>query len=265
MATNQSTKIDNLFKGVKLNLKNEGEFFSELSDHQGEKGRLNESHLKNVLRRHLPEKFGLGTGFIVSSRTINKKDNPQLDIVIHDNITNAPLYTSEAFSIFPIESVYGYIEVKTTLTKEELEKAFRINAKIRNIAATDDKVYMEGPLNLSPRFYIFAYKSDVSIETLEKNVRKSYEGQGDAHAHGIYVLDDDILIAREARFDPAIVDLKVIKGASAFPAFIINMILHCEKMIPERDVLIGTSKVSLPRSTTLPLGNIARYLDQQDG
>jgi hypothetical protein len=258
----QSMKIGNLFKGIKLNLRNEGEFFSELSDHQGEKGRLNESHLKNVLRRHLPEKFGLGTGFIVSSRTINKKDNPQLDIVIHDNITNAPLYTSEAFSVFPIESVYGYIEVKTTLTKAELEKAFVVNAKIRNIAASGDKQYMEGPIYLSPRFYIFAYKSNVSIETLEENVRQSYVGQGDAHAHGIYVLDKDILIARKARYDPAIVDLEVIEGASAFPAFIIKVIEHCETMIPERCLTIDTTGVRLPRSTTLPLGNIARYLTE---
>jgi hypothetical protein len=88
-------KLAQLFAGSKLALENEGKYFSTLSDHQGEKGRLNESHLKILLRRHLPEKYGIGTGFIVSSNTINRTDNPQIDIVIYDRLNNAPLYQSK--------------------------------------------------------------------------------------------------------------------------------------------------------------------------
>jgi len=257
----KSNKIDRLFAGIKRNLENEGEYFSELSDHNGEKGRLNESHLKNVLYRHLPKKFGLGTGFIVSSTTINNTDNPQIDIIIYDQLTNAPLYTSDAFSIFPIESVYGYIEVKTTLTKAELKHALITNAKIRSIAASGDKVYYpEDKSTLSPRFYIFAYKSDMSSDTLQKNVKTLYEEHGDAHSHGIYVLDKDIFIGREARYDPKVIDLKVIDESNALSAFIINIILHCETMIPVRMITIDGKKHLLPTSATLPLGNMARYL-----
>lgn len=264
MSHESPTKLEKLFQGTRSVLENEGRYFSSLSDHQGEKGRLNETHLKATLRRHLPEKFGLGTGFIVSSKTINNKDNPQIDIVIYDKVTNAPLYQSEAFGVFPVESVYGYIEVKTTLTKSELASAFKANVKIRNIASSGDKVYLYGTSTLSPRFYLFAYKSSVTAKTTIKHVKKSFELQGDAHAHGIFILEQDLFIARKALYDAEKVELHVSQGPTAFAEFMVNMVMHCETMIPPSILTIEGQKYVLPHSTTLPPGNIARYFGKNE-
>lgn len=263
MTDNSATKINSLFRGTREIPKNEGNYFSNLSDHMGERGRLNESHLKNVLQRHLPKKFALGTGFIVSSKTINKDDNPQLDIILYDNITNAPLYQSDAFGIYPIESVYGYVEVKTTLNEAELQKSFKINAKIRTMASSGDKVYLaEGESKLSPRFFMFAYKSTVKSETIKTHVKRSFENQGDAHAHGIFVLDKNLFVARQARNDANVVELHEREGPSAFADFIVNMAIHCEQMISSTRIKIDNKTFNLPPPTTLPLANIPRYFTE---
>jgi hypothetical protein len=77
--------------------------------------------------------------------------------------------------VYPIEMVYGVIEVKTTLNKRELKGAFGKCAKIRPMAKTsngkDNKAYArqmppeprssaryQGYMSgLPPRFFVFSY------------------------------------------------------------------------------------------------------------
>ena len=84
-------------------------------------------------------------------------------------------YQSDAWSIYPIEMIYGVIEVKTTLNKRQLKDVFEKCAKIRAMAKTSDgkenKAYIrqtppqpkspaqyEGYLmGLAPRFFVFGY------------------------------------------------------------------------------------------------------------
>ncbi len=230
MKNKKPQKIEKLFEGFKLQLKNEGEYFSNLSDHNGEKGRLNESHLKKVLRQYLPEKYGIGTGFIVSNKSLEAKDNPQLDIIIYDKINNAPLYKSETFGIYPVEMVYAYIEVKTTLNISEIKSAFEINKRIRALA--EDKHYIGQPfIKIAPRFYIFAYKSNPKNKAkMVQNVVDSFRTNGKAHAHGIYCLDKDMLIARQALYKENVVKVMSWGGPLTFARFITNLVDHCEKM-----------------------------------
>src|ERR1700761_652466 len=106
--------IKTLFEGQLEKLRVEAEFFSRLTDHKAELGRLNETHLVQLLRNYLPPRIGIGTGFIASGGQ-DPQLSPQCDIVLYDALNNTPLYKSEAWSIYPIEMVYGVIEVKTTL------------------------------------------------------------------------------------------------------------------------------------------------------
>ena len=129
--------IEKLFEGSLRRLRAEAEYFSRLTDHDPELGRLNETHLVRLLRSYLPPKIGIGTGFIASGGN-SPRQSPQCDIVLYDALYNAPLYKSDAWSIYPIEMVYGVIEVKTTLSKRELKDAFEKCAKIRAMAKTSD-------------------------------------------------------------------------------------------------------------------------------
>ena len=114
--------IDRLYEGSLRRLRVEAEFFSRLTDHNPELGRLNETHLVKLLRAYLPPKIGIGTGFIASVGD-SPRQSPQCDIVLYDALNNAPLYQSDTWSIYPIEMIYGVIEVKTTLNKRELKDA----------------------------------------------------------------------------------------------------------------------------------------------
>lgn len=127
--------VEKLMAGNIAQLRLEREFFSSLTSHRGEIGRLNETHLVRTLRRYLPPKFGIGTGFVVSGgKAISQ--SPQCDIIIYDAFNNAPFYSSEAWQIFPIEMVYGIIEVKTYLNKTQLRDAFNKCVYIRSMCQT---------------------------------------------------------------------------------------------------------------------------------
>ena len=55
--------------------------------HHGENGRIVESVLKSALRAVLPHRFSIGTGFAITS---SGRVSSQLDIIIYDNLFNAP-------------------------------------------------------------------------------------------------------------------------------------------------------------------------------
>lgn len=206
MAAN-SFDIGKLFDGTLQRLRIEAEYFSRLTKHSLELGRLNETHLVKLLRDYLPPKFGIGTGFIVSGGD-NPQESPQCDIILYDALNNAPLYKSDAWSIFPIEMVYGVIEVKTTLTTKELKDAFEKCAKIRAMARTSEgkgnKAYIhqlpvvpDSPAqygghtsHLPPRFFVFGYNGWDKAEDLERNFKTVTEEIRGVHMHGVCNLHD---------------------------------------------------------------------------
>lgn len=85
--------------------------------HPGEYGRFREKSLKDLLSYITNHK--ISDGFII---TPNDKVSTQLDIVIYKN-NEAPLLENNYTDFFSIESVVAIGEVKSTLSKSELQKA----------------------------------------------------------------------------------------------------------------------------------------------
>ena len=84
-----------------------------LVSHWGEDGRYKEAILKNMIRRSLPEKYLIGTGFVVKqteNRGIHESSN-QLDIIIFDD-SSSILFREGDFVILTPDGVRGIIEVK---------------------------------------------------------------------------------------------------------------------------------------------------------
>lgn len=90
---------------------------AQLMPHYGERGRIAEEIIKNVLTRILPKRFSIGTGVIFSA---DGQVSAQTDIVIYDNFHNSPLLSEFGTCLFPVEIVYATIEVKSVLNKKEL-------------------------------------------------------------------------------------------------------------------------------------------------
>lgn len=128
-------------------------------NHNGIKGTIREqSVVESLLRKYLPKKYDIGAGIVVNSEGGQSK---QQDIVIFDAFTCPLLYNEENVKVFPVECVYATIEVKSTLTKEELEKSLKNVESVRELVSAG----LKGPTG-----YVFAYQSSLKIETMTNHL-----------------------------------------------------------------------------------------------
>lgn len=89
--------------------------------HATGKGSIREDVVRRFLRDYLPSKYAVGEGQIIHS---SNRISGQIDIVIYDQSNCPRLLVGEGHSIFPLESVYGIVSVKSVLTSSELSDAF---------------------------------------------------------------------------------------------------------------------------------------------
>jgi len=75
------------YQGIAQRLRSEVDIINELLDHQGLKGEGNEAILRDLIKRFIPNKFGVGTGVVIDH---TGKQSKQCDIVI---------YTRPSFSV----------------------------------------------------------------------------------------------------------------------------------------------------------------------
>lgn len=113
--------------------------------HAGAVGTYRENLLQTLLRKNLPERYHVATGFIENCPR-------QLDILIYDRLEYAPLFREGDLVVVPQESVRAVIEVKTKLTGKTLKESLQL---LDEVATFDD---------LSPPFFrgIFAFESSIS-------------------------------------------------------------------------------------------------------
>src|SRR5450830_224147 len=113
-------EVKRIFRGVSAKLLSDFNV-SAMYEHQGNKGSFREGALRDFLvSDRMPSKYGLGTGEIVSSHGEVSK---QSDLIVFDRLNSIPLLYSDTVQVFPVESVYGVVEVKSKLSKDELLKA----------------------------------------------------------------------------------------------------------------------------------------------
>jgi hypothetical protein len=93
---------------------------SKLFTHMGDRGTFREAIISNFLRPFLPECYGLSGGEIFSS---DGEQSAQVDIVIYDALFSTVLFRDAEKMLFPAESVFGLIEIKSELDSRDLEVA----------------------------------------------------------------------------------------------------------------------------------------------
>ena len=101
--------------------------------HSGDKGENRETILRNFLTAHLPRKYGVTKGEVV---TKDGKRSHAADVIIYD-ATNCPVLYVEQTAILPIEGVYGVMEVKSRLSKSELLNAIGKIESFKRLAPRD--------------------------------------------------------------------------------------------------------------------------------
>jgi hypothetical protein len=110
-------------------------------DHPGEKGDLTEGDWRGLLRRHLPRRYDVSTGFVVDCRGAISL---QIDAIIHDRYFSPLFFNKHDILFVPAESVYSVFEIKQEVDAttfghacdkaESVRKLFRTNAMFPAVA-----------------------------------------------------------------------------------------------------------------------------------
>lgn len=127
-----------------------------LIKHYGERGRANEGSIQTLLARVLPPSVRVVTGEIIDSEGMA---SAQMDTLVLSNTLQPVLFAQTEEMMFPVESVLLCIEVKSTLTKEEvtdIAKKVRKNRKLQSSVGSE------------PIFAVFAHKAGSSPTTVAK-------------------------------------------------------------------------------------------------
>lgn len=177
--------------------------------HYGERGRNDEQRVSRLLEQVLPRRYSMGTGFIISSHP-DLPASPQIDIVIHDELDNSPLFRELAANVYPIESIYATVEVKADLAPSELRRATTANATIRQMAKRGkyyarhvaahapsstqaelpQGVELQTRSRLAPRGYVVGYDADAATpESFLQRLETLSLEEPFAFLHGIYATD----------------------------------------------------------------------------
>jgi hypothetical protein len=102
--------------------------------HKPSKGRAREqSIVAEYLSIYLPKNIGISNGEIV---TANGQVSPECDCVIYDSMTCPFLIEKQNYRVFPVEAVFGVVEIKSKLDDKELKKSFQNLAKIKGFQKT---------------------------------------------------------------------------------------------------------------------------------
>lgn len=139
-------------------------------EHMGLRGSARENILREYIKQLLPQRFAVGSGIITDA---NGTQSRQQDFIIYDAFNSPSFLQMDSLSVvLPIESVFSTIEVKSCLTKAELEKS------ISNFVSVKELVLSPFVSGFSPPGvynqlcgYVFSYTSDAALDTVARNVQ----------------------------------------------------------------------------------------------
>lgn len=102
----------------------------DFAHHRLSAGEHREDLVKNFLQGHLPKRFGVSSGFAISTEGMFSSE---ADLLVVDHQNNAPLYPHNRKSLWPVEAIYALIEVKTYLSRTELKNAISKGRKFKSL------------------------------------------------------------------------------------------------------------------------------------
>lgn len=105
---------------------------SKLFEHMGDRGSYRERILSDFLRPFLAPCFGIASGEVFDRTGNNSR---QVDVIVFDALFSTPLLLDQKtnLGVFPCESVYACVEVKSNLTSDELQKAIDNIASVKKL------------------------------------------------------------------------------------------------------------------------------------
>ena len=136
-------------------------------EHRGVRGNERAAALAEFLSKHLPGVFAVGKG---EARDYGDNVTGELDLLIYDHSTAAPIQTGSDSLIVPAEALYAVIEVKSILSQAELDICLRAAVKVRSLrpfkkrfiaSPTEGRVEKD---HYRCPYFIFAYRSNIGAD-----------------------------------------------------------------------------------------------------
>lgn len=111
--------IDAYFRALAETMARESALMGQLFTHRGKLGENREALLARFLSTYLPARYGVSSGFAL----LGARLSTQQDVIVYDRQDNPVLFPTGAAPLFPPSALAAVVEVKSRLTKHELESA----------------------------------------------------------------------------------------------------------------------------------------------
>lgn len=133
--------------------------------HSIHKGTPREAFIKEFLTDHLSERVAIGHGEIIDAISRPNEPRNQMDTVLYKREYPKINFGGEVYG-FLVESVVATIEVKSTLTKEELKKAVQAANVIKQLSRSIFTGFTAGYQPPSILSYVVAYDGPEDMKTV---------------------------------------------------------------------------------------------------
>lgn len=143
----------------------------DFATHRPSAGDNREDLVEAFLANHLPKKFGVSTGLVISSEGVFSN---QADLVIVDDQNNAPLYPTTRNKLWPVEAVAAFIEVKTNLNPSEISDAVMKARRFKSLRRVFCNAGQSQRITES-LFVLWSFDAP-SVDTFKANLTSSLAG-----------------------------------------------------------------------------------------
>lgn len=135
-------------------------------NHHGLEGQIRELGAKECIEPFLTQSYCCGTGKVIDT---SQSISDQMDLVVYHRKVAPPILVNRDLGLFPVECVKYVIEVKSTLTADEIRdtnKKFRSITNLKSFPRRDtDGNTTYGVL---PTTVLLAFSSDIAGSEIER-------------------------------------------------------------------------------------------------
>lgn len=195
-------RVHSFFKYQEEVLSGYIENLRKVVDHKLTKGEEVEEIIREFFLTFIPKRFNCTRGFIIDS---DRKLSSQIDILIHDQMNIPSFFNYRGFNVLPIEAVNAIVEVKTTLTNENLEKTFANFKYIEDMKFNKEKFVTNKDNAVvlfetgKPERWILSYNSAWSSEEkLKKELKSIYQKYPELDFVKVFILNRGIVLKEDS-------------------------------------------------------------------
>jgi len=175
--------------------------------HSGTAGEVNEEHFIGLLKRYLPNRYGVDQGIVIDSTGAT---SDQIDIIIYDPQYTPPLLDQQTHRYVLAEAVYAVLEVKPAINKDYLKYAGNKARSVRCLSRTSIPIpHAGGTYPAKPLFPILA--GIVAVRAEWSDGLKS-----SAFSEALQALQGDQLLSIGVALEDHAFDLSSTPGSPSF-------------------------------------------------